>query len=449
MNIRCPECGKNHDVADTKIPANKFKASCRSCAVQFVVVVEPCPACKLPVQEGQTCLICVDEPPAPEETIDEVVKAEPDYGPEWSAPEPQSPPLPFISDSRERSSHRVQFSGRGGDFFRIWIVNLFLTIITLGIYIPWAKVRTRQYFYNHTTVAGEPFEYLADPMILLRGYLLVGGGFLLYSAFQFLPIVSGLLMLFFYVAFPFLVFKSLRFYAHNSSFRNIRFRFLGSLPEAYTTYLALPFAIPFTLGLIIPYWMYYKKKYFFENFAFGGTRCSFTAKAKPFYWFYLKAALMMLGPVFILGVIAAVVMPQLLAMSGGEEVVSDNFTNIIIGLVVLAYAALILASTFVQQYVYAKTMNYCWQEADLGSVRFVSTLVPSKLMMIQFVNILAIIASVGLLYPWAKIRRTKYVLENLTLQVSGGLDGFTAANADQEAAFGEVAMDFFDFEIGL
>lgn len=440
MNIKCPKCGRDHDVADEKIPAPKFKANCRGCKSPFVVVVEPCGQCGVQLQQGQDCAKCAEA--MAQEAVVEQAELEPVSEPAYSQIEEVEQAKPL---KKSLSSHQVQFSGKGGEFFRIWIVNLFLTIITLGIYTPWAKVRTRQYFYNHTTVDAEPFEYLADPMILLRGYLLIGGAFLIYSFSQIVPILSGLIMLGFYGVFPILVFKSLRFYAHNSSFKNIRFQFLGSISEAYTTYLALPIAIPFTGGLIFPYWMYYKKRYFFENFAFGGTRNTFTAKAKPFYWIYFKASLMLFVPLCLVGIIAAVVIPQF----AGNTDFGEDMQAVLIGVFVIVYIGIILGSTFVQQYVYAKTMNYCWQESDLGAVKFESTLLPSKLMIIQAVNILAIIFSMGLLYPWAKVRRTKYVLENLTLHVTGGLDDFTAANAHQEAALGEAAMDFFDFEIGL
>ncbi|MFB1034562.1 MAG: DUF898 family protein, partial [Sinobacterium sp.] len=35
----------------------------------------------------------------------------------------------------------VKFLGKTGEFFSIWIVNLLLTIVTLGIYSAWATVR--------------------------------------------------------------------------------------------------------------------------------------------------------------------------------------------------------------------------------------------------------------------------------------------------------------------
>lgn len=66
----------------------------------------------------------------------------------------------------------VQFSGRGAEFFGIWIVNVLLTIVTLGIYSAWAKVRTTQYFYGHTKVDGHSFRYLATPIQILKGRII-------------------------------------------------------------------------------------------------------------------------------------------------------------------------------------------------------------------------------------------------------------------------------------
>lgn len=448
MNIKCPECGKEHDVPDERIPAEKFKASCRGCQIQFVVAVEKCQICGKLFQKGGECLACTQDSLAVSETTavaDELLCFGSKVTEGFAQVQGPEEVVAAVATSRgkKKTSHPVQFSGMGGEFFRIWIVNLVLTIITFGIYTPWAKVRTRAYFYSHTTVAGEPFEYLADPMILLRGYLLIGGGFLIYSLSQAIPLISGLIVLIFYVAFPFLVFKSFRFYAHNSSFKNIRFRFLGSLQEGYITYLALPLALLPSLGLLFPYWAYYKKKYFFGNLAFGGTRNCFTGSAKPFYWIYMKGILLMLVPMAMLGMVGGMLFSR---FSQGPD---NGMSTVIVWGVFIVYGILILGSIFVQQYIYAKTMNYCWQESKLGSIRFESTLLPGKLMLIQFVNIMAIILSVGLLYPWAKVRRTRYILDNLALHITGDLDGFTSANAGNEDALGEAAMDFFDFEIGL
>src|SRR5213078_3713410 len=68
--------------------------------------------------------------------------------------------------------HPVEFTARAGEYFRIWIVNLALTIVTLGIYSAWAKVRKLRYFYGHTRIDGESFEYRANPIAILKGRLI-------------------------------------------------------------------------------------------------------------------------------------------------------------------------------------------------------------------------------------------------------------------------------------
>jgi uncharacterized membrane protein YjgN (DUF898 family) len=79
------------------------------------------------------------------------------------------------SSSQPSSAHapeQMHFTGRGAEYFGIWIVNLLLTIVTLGIYSAWAKVRRLQYFYRHTEVAGSGFDFHGSPMKILVGRLI-------------------------------------------------------------------------------------------------------------------------------------------------------------------------------------------------------------------------------------------------------------------------------------
>src|SRR3984957_7341822 len=66
----------------------------------------------------------------------------------------------------------LHFTGSGAQYFGIWIVNLLLTIVTLGIYSAWAKVRRLQYFYRHTEVAGSSFDFHGSPIRILVGRVL-------------------------------------------------------------------------------------------------------------------------------------------------------------------------------------------------------------------------------------------------------------------------------------
>src|SRR5262245_54813734 len=76
---------------------------------------------------------------------------------------------------------RFSFTGSGGEYFRIWIVNMLLSILTLGIYSAWAKVRRLRYFYGNTHLAGSAFEYHGRPIAILKGRLLAFGVLLLSS----------------------------------------------------------------------------------------------------------------------------------------------------------------------------------------------------------------------------------------------------------------------------
>src|SRR3954471_6959698 len=76
---------------------------------------------------------------------------------------------------------RIAFRATGGEYFGIWIVNLLLTIVTLGIYSPWAKVRRLHYFYRHTALAGSSFDFHGSPIRILIGRAIAAGMFLTYN----------------------------------------------------------------------------------------------------------------------------------------------------------------------------------------------------------------------------------------------------------------------------
>ena len=128
----------------------------------------------------------------------------------------QTGPLPF------------SFSGTGSEYFGIWIVNLLLSIVTLGIYSAWAKVRRLKYFYGNTTVANSSFEYHGNPVAILKGRFVA---VILIIAYNLALKSSGIVALAMIVAvafaMPWLVWKSLQFKLYNSSYRGIRFGFKG------------------------------------------------------------------------------------------------------------------------------------------------------------------------------------------------------------------------------
>ncbi len=357
---------------------------------------------------------------------------------------------PGPGNSGTRSQFPVEFSGKTGEFFKIWIVNLFLTIITMGIYSAWAKVRTRRYFYANTSIDGHPFDYLAKPVNILIGHLIVGSFFIAYSlSGRFAPQWSIGLMIFFYLVLPYLILKSIRFYTHNSAYRGIRFKFYGTLWESYQLYLLTPILIPLTLGLYFPYWVHLQKRWFFENTAYGSTLNSFTGRPGIFYKTYIFAFLQVILMVAVFFLIIG--MATYFTGTGFEKdaVNPDFFMKAGIAGAIVMYIVVILGTAIVQQYVFARITNYCWQKSLIGPVKVASVLKARKLFWIRFSNIIAIVFSIGLLIPWARVRRMKYITGCMQVSVSGSFDEFASTAGHDVSAVGDAATDFFDFDIGL
>jgi uncharacterized membrane protein YjgN (DUF898 family) len=84
----------------------------------------------------------------------------PPPGPPDGRTGPVAPGAPHVA--------RVVFTGRGSEYFRLWVVNVLLTLLTLGLYSAWAKVRTARYFRSNTWLDGHVFDYHGRPPSLLQ-----------------------------------------------------------------------------------------------------------------------------------------------------------------------------------------------------------------------------------------------------------------------------------------
>ena len=341
--------------------------------------------------------------------------------------------------------HKLTFSGDAGEFFRIWVVNMFLGIVTLGVYFAWAKVRTRRYFYAHTSLAGHTFDYLARPLSILKGNLVVGVGFAAYLLVgRVWPELVYIPLALYALAFPFLVYQTLRFRAHYSAYRGVRFRFVGTPAESYRAYLLWPLFGALTLGLGYPLAAFKQRRFYAANMAFGGTINRFTGNSRPFYGFYGSAlGIAALGAAGAFGLVF--LLPNAAFAAGSLE----TYQTTMVGAFVLIYVGVIALGALLRQFIDARVTNYTWAQSTLGGVRFHSTLRARDLFGIQLSNLLAIIVSLGLLIPWAKVRYTRYVLAHLSVTVEGDLEGFVAAKGQGQSALGDAAADLLEFDVGF
>ena len=337
----------------------------------------------------------------------------------------------------------LKFYGTAREYFGIWVVNTLLKILTLGIYSPWAKVRKRRFFYANSKVGGAPFDYLADPRVLLKGWVLGAGLFIIYSlGSSFSPLFGNVAGLLFLLVLPWLVVRSRLFNTRNTSFRNLRFNFKPAYREAYAAYAWLPLLVPLTMGLIVPYMYWRQKKFLVENARFGQTPFSFGATVGDFYVTSLKAfGLMLLVIAASFGAFGF--FGGLSVMAAGPSPQAGAFLPFLPFLVALPGYLLI--------YVYFQTriFNLTFNAMQLGSHRFVSHLRVRDIFWIFLSNAVAIVASCGLLTPWAAVRLARYRVGHLALNLQGTLDGFLAASTPDVGAAGEEIGDIFDIDIEI
>jgi uncharacterized membrane protein YjgN (DUF898 family) len=357
--------------------------------------------------------------------------------PDTPRPLPPSQSYPFV------------FSGNASEYFRIWIVNIFLSIITLGIYSAWAKVRKLRYLYGNTNLDGAAFEYTADPIKILKGRIIAMVALTIFSFSQAIPILYSILAILIFLAVPWLVVKSRMFNLANTRHRNVRFNFASTYGKSANVFILGPILSYVTLGLGYPWYVARKSKFMVDNTRYGTSPMNLNTQTGQFYPIFIILFLGSMGVMVVVGIVAAMVIGGGLVLGGmkGGGVPGGSIWTLLpfffFGLVYILF--LVGARSYMQSAI----GNLIWNNASLAEHRFQSTLKFADMLRINFINTLAIVFSFGLLIPWAKVRSLRYRLQNTSLVAHGSLDDIAAAEEQNANPVGEEIGDFFNVDIGL
>jgi len=351
-------------------------------------------------------------------------------------------------DPATAHAERLSFTGKGSEYFRIWIVNLALTVVTLGIYSAWAKVRRLKYFYLNTSLADSSFDFHGDPLAILKGRMIA---VVLLLAYQFSGMISpyiGLLtMALLALIFPWLIVRSLRFKLHNSSYRGLRCSFRGGTGQGYIAFLLFPLLTLITLYLLAPLAHQRIKRYQHGNSWYGNTRFAFTAGSGAFFGLYLKLlGLVMLVMVLVAGG-ASLLHPVGFASHGElSEEAKASLATFILAVVTGIYLLLFL---LLGPWFSARVQNLVWNHTTLGPHRFISRVQARRLLWIYLGNFIGILLTLGLFKPYADIRLARYRLQQMGLVPAGDMEGIMADQQQATTATGEEAADLFDIDISF
>jgi uncharacterized membrane protein YjgN (DUF898 family) len=341
----------------------------------------------------------------------------------------------------ESRNERFSYTGVTSEYFRIWIVSLCLTVLTLGIYSAWAKVRKRRYLYRSTHLAGGSFDYHADPVVILKGRLVAVAALLCYAAAgYFAPGVDALIMLVIVALIPWLIIRSRMFNARYTSYRNLRFRFDPAYREAYTIIFGWYLLAGLTLGLLYPYAHYRRSKMLIDNAHFGNLDFALADVNRGFYGTYIKASLLIVAAILI----------GLFAGGGAATLLPDGADGEAqAGAVILGVVPMIIAISIAASYIQPAIAKLIFGNTSIGEHDIVCDWSIPRVVFINFTNFIAIALTLGLAIPWATIRLQRYQFENLSVDVRGDIDSIIATQSDEVSAMGEEIGEAFDIDIGL
>lgn len=387
------------------------------------------------------------------------------------------PRPPFVS--QEIEAHPLQFTGQGGEYFRVWIVNVLLTIITLGLYTPWARRRTAQYFYGHTVVAGSPLEFTAQQRRMVVGFLVLLGITVAYqiAANTGQDLVAGLFILGGALLAPFIWGSAMRFRLGNTRWRGLRLQFTARWAEIYrASWPVFAFALIWivvsyglhsmwqdipvdpargrrlpgqitapmwgllVLGLVLSVLCVIRLEYNYRSLLVLRTRLGDEpGRWKPVYMDFVKiwlatVAVFILCAVLLSALVAAaaggIVAWAAVARSGGFGLFL--FLAIIVAFVVGLFMVLV-ATAPARAYREARMFQLMWDNVGLSRIaRFKCQLRTGSYVALRLRNMLFTALTLGFFRPFAMVSEYRMKLESVTLYVKGGLDQVAGRLVEQQ-----------------
>jgi uncharacterized membrane protein YjgN (DUF898 family) len=372
------------------------------------------------------------------------------------APDTPVPPAPPA-----RHSEHLHFSGRGSEYFRIWVVNLLLTLATLGVYSAWAKVRKARWFARHTALGGHRFDFHGEPWRILLGRAIAVALLVLWSfAFDVSAWFGLAVLALFCVVGPLLFAGAQRFRLANTSWRGLRFSFEAPRREVFV--VCVPLVLMWTVGTVFQAfgveggwlvaaglltlfgfpWAHARLKQMqHSHAAYGNVRFAYGHATASFYGLYAKAAVL----AFVGGAFAVPLLGLLGQTAGGGAAQPAWWMAALFGAVVVLATWLVAWPYFA-----ARLQQVVWGATHCGPLRFRGEMKGFVLWRLVIVQTLLVLATCGLYWPFAAVAIARYRVQSIVVESDAPLPDVEAPAVPEGArrAAGDAAADFFGLDIG-
>lgn len=316
------------------------------------------------------------------------------------------------------------------------IVNLLLTMITLGIYSFWAKTEVRKHIWSSIHINGEPLEYTGRGMELFLGMLIVGAliivplsilqgvlpmmisaDIFVYAALQAL----ALLLILFLVGVG--TYRAWRYRMSRTRWRGIRGTLAGS-PTAYGfSYFWRFFVMIFTLGWAYPWWKTSLFRLKTNDMRFGDVPFRFEGSAAslyaPFATVWIGAVLIFAGAGSIWWAFGDLAGRAL--MGEGADAPDLGLQVILAFVLVFVVVPIVLVlSNLLWVFYKAAELRLFGNRTSFGTIQFRLNVTVWSLITLAIGNVLIMLFTLGIGLPFVQRRLVRYVVDRL--ETEGTLD---------------------------
>ena len=362
----------------------------------------------------------------------------------------------------------VRFSGSLGGYWKVYTAGMALTLATLGLYAPWAKLRRQRYLLVHTRVLGSPFEFDASPWAILVSRLIIVTIIILATwADVSYPFIDGeaigLGTVVIMALLPAAILRGRAFHARHTLFRGVRFRFASCYLHLYAYYALLffPFVlilamvyqnsdfanppkeldlqqlgyIMLALGVLVlalPAFSHFEHRILANNLHFGKLGLAIATPLRSYYALAVQRLFM---------AVALAALAALALAAAGVEAAA------------LALPLAFLAGMWAALLFKIDVIRLFWSGLRFSDGSRIATRITfAGLLGVFTINSLTIVGSLGILWPMARARKWRYIASSIGIVPGSQLAALEGADDEETiAALGEEGSDFlgFDFDAGV
>ncbi|MBE9528772.1 MAG: DUF898 domain-containing protein, partial [Proteobacteria bacterium] len=301
----------------------------------------------------------------------------------------------------------LTFHGTGKTLFGIYIVNMLLSVATLGVYFFWGKAKVRRYLFSGSAFMGERFSYTGTGKELFAGKIRATG--LLFVVFGPPNLLSemvhpalGLLALPAILMFPPIARTlTMRYRMSRSLWRNIQFSFRGTVNDAIKLYLLGTLKSIITLGFHYPTYYIDKQTFWRSN-----------------TWY------------------------------GGENFDYDGETTGVRKTIITGSLLTVLTLGLYGFWLSAKLARYNWAHTTYKGLRFKFTATGRDVLNYQITNVLLLVFTLGLAMAWVQKRKIDFNFKHL--KIEGDIDfKEVEQSAENAKATGESLAPGLDIDFAI